>query len=116
MGCCTSAPEKPKKKTESVSYTQQQATFPQQGQRYTQEPQVHISRGPPGYNASNISGPMAPGMSPFGRSYMPQVGPPTVSLPGVGGGALTFVALYNYDARTAEDLSFNKGETRQQER
>ena len=26
-----------------------------------------------------------------------------------GGGALTFVALFDYEARTAEDLSFHKG-------
>lgn len=30
--------------------------------------------------------------------------------PPVSGGVLTFVGLYDYDARTAEDLSFRKGE------
>ena len=35
--------------------------------------------------------------------------------PAQGGGAVMFVALYNYTARTAEDLSFVKGE-REKER
>lgn len=38
--------------------------------------------------------------NPFSRG--PAVGP-------TGGGALTFVALFDYEARTAEDLSFRKG-------
>jgi hypothetical protein len=40
--------------------------------------------------------------NPFARA-----GPATQSMG--GGGALTFVALFDYEARTAEDLSFNKG-------
>lgn len=53
-----------------------------------------------------VSGPMQPGGA-FARGYnMPQMGATGAS---VGGGALSFVALYNYDARTAEDLSFVKG-------
>ena len=37
--------------------------------------------------------------------------PPADVMPGSGGGMTkTFVALYDYDARTDEDLSFKKGE------
>ena len=42
--------------------------------------------------------------NPFmNRTQMQSVGPATT------GGALTFVALFDYEARTAEDLSFRKG-------
>ena len=105
MGCCTSAPEKPRKKSDSVSYTNQ--TNPQK-----HEPQIQITHNPPhgGHiprgHVSNISGPMHAGGA-FSRAYVPQVGAP--SIPGAGAGALTFVALYNYEARTKEDLSFGKG-------
>lgn len=99
MGCCTSAPEQPKKKADSVSFTHQSQSNAQQQVR------VMPSHHPP---VSQISGPMQPG-NPFQRAYMPgQIGAP-MGAP-VGGGALTFVALYNYDARTSEDLSFMKGE------
>ena len=53
---------------------------------------------------SSISGPMQ--SNPFQRS-MPGGGG---GMPGGGsGGALTYVALYDYDARTHEDLTFRKG-------
>ena len=45
---------------------------------------------------------------PFNAGGFVQAGPH----PGGGGGALTYVALYSYSARTAEDLSFVKGERR----
>ena len=105
MGCCTSAPEQPKKKADSVSFTHQSQTT----SNSTHQVRVMPSHQP--QQVSQISGPMQPG-NPFQRAYMPgqiQIGSPTVGAP-VGGGALTFVALYNYEARTSEDLSFMKGE------
>jgi len=102
MGCCTSAPEQPKKKADSVSFTHQSQTT----SNSTHQVRVMPSHQP--QQVSQISGPMQPG-NPFQRAYMPgQIGAPTVGAP-VGGGALTFVALYNYEARTSEDLSFMKG-------
>ena len=106
MGCCTSAPEQPKKKSDSVQYTPQQSQHPA-GRR--QEPSRIPVTHAPQQHVSSISGPMQPGGG-FGRPYMPNIGAPMVPGGGGGGGALTFVALYNYEARTAEDLSFVKGE------
>lgn len=59
-----------------------------------------------------ISGPGGP-FGPPGMGGGMGMGPGRIGapmMPGAGGGALTFVALYSYDARTAEDLSFTKGE------
>lgn len=120
MGGCASSPEEPQKKDNSVQYTKQQhQQYHQQGQR--QRPVGPASHGVPTRQSphtqqyhhqqpvSSISGPVQPGGG-FGRAYIPGVSAPAVQ--GGGGGALTFVALYNYDARTAEDLSFSKGESR----
>lgn len=114
MGCCTSSPEKPKTQSGSVSYTNQTNSGYKQP---VQQPQAHLQ--PMGHGNMHmahahaqqqrmpmVSGPMQPGGA-FARGYnMPQMGATGAS---VGGGALSFVALYNYDARTAEDLSFVKG-------
>lgn len=53
--------------------------------------------------AQHRQGPFSPG------GFMP--GGPTqgVGMPRSQQGALTFIALYSYSARTAEDLSFSKG-------
>ena len=117
MGCCTSSPEEPKKKSDSVQYTnqqQRQQVLPSQGvprQAPVSHLQQYHQQQQPRQFVSNISGPVQPGGG-FGRAYIPGMGAPVVpGGGGGGGGALTFVALYNYDARTAEDLSFIKGET-----
>ena len=96
MGCCASA--EPQKNQESVSFTNapkhQQASAnvgargPQMGHQPAQ-----------GYNSQ----PRAAPANPF-APQAPAAGPPG------GGGALSFIALFDYDARTAEDLSFRKGE------
>lgn len=99
MGCCSSCTGKgdpPKKKEESVSFTRQQQTQRQESAHSMPAPQP----------VAQISGPMQ-SANPFQRSFAPTIAPPSG---GVVGGALTFVALYNYDARTSEDLSFVKGE------
>jgi len=98
MGCCASA-DKPQKNQESVSFTNapkhQQASANMGGGRGPQ-----IGHQPPqGYNSQ----PRANPTNPF-ASQAPAAGPPG------GGGALSFIALFDYDARTAEDLSFRKGE------
>ena len=120
MGSCTSSPEKPKQNSGSVAYTQKQqqqqasahhnAGMPQQthsmniqhaGQpRYQGGPQHMMSP-----MSSSISGPMQG--NPFQRG-IPGVG---VGPMGGGGrvGTLTYIALYDYDARTHEDLTFRKG-------
>ena len=112
MGGCTSSPEKPRQNPDSVAFTHQQQHQPSQ---------VHMNSGPashpmamqrsggyPGQpshmspmGGGSISGPMQ--SNPFQRSM------PGSSIPGGSGGALTYVALYDYDARTHEDLTFRKG-------
>ena len=48
------------------------------------------------------------------NQYVPQAPPQPQAIiqqpPPVPGGVLTFIGLYDYDARTAEDLSFRKSE------
>lgn len=112
MGCCTSAPE-PKKSDGSVSFTSQQKTAPQKpvqavhggqhGGHGHAGGQVHLGHpSSGGYNRQPVmTTPNANPNNPFSR-----VGPVTQS---IGGGALSFVALFDYEARTAEDLSFRKG-------
>lgn len=64
--------------------------------------QVHMGGGhPQGYNRQPVIAVQNMPGNPF------RVGPATQSIG--GGGALTFVALFDYEARTAEDLSFHKG-------
>lgn len=109
MGCCTSAPE-PKKIDGSVSFTsqaqQQKAAAQAQqgggaGRHHAGHPgggggQVHLG-GHAAAGAYRQPAPQTMQANPFQR-----VGP-------TPGGALTFVALFDYEARTAEDLSFHKG-------
>lgn len=114
MGCCTSAAE-PKKKLESVSFTQQKP--PQQhGPGGQGHGQVHMGHKAAGYPGTHMGAmhqqPMvvtaANSNNPFSRGsggMQAMVGSPHVHV----GGALTFVALFDYEARTAEDLSFQKG-------
>lgn len=112
MGCCTSAAE-PQKKNESVSFqrSQQQQQHGVQGHGGGGQVRVHqpTAQGQ-GYGRQPMhqQGGMAQGNpnNPFINrtpGVMQSVGPPTT------GGALTFVALFDYEARTAEDLSFRKG-------
>ena len=113
MGGCTSSPEKPKTKSDSVSFTSQQQNvqkFDAHGGHVSM--QQHRGYGGPQHHqqprVTNIGGPMQPS-NPFQRANMVGGGPVHIT-PGGGTGALSFVALYDYDARTAEDLSFRKGE------
>ena len=127
MGCCTSAPEQPRKKSNSMSYKANPgppggAGGPPPGSQqvpanYRYTPGMghpgapvggHIRQGPP------PQGYMMGGPPQVGGHMVPQVGGAMV--PQVGGGpqfkqrsALMFVGLYRYDARTPEDLSFEKG-------
>lgn len=108
MGCCESAPE-PQKIDGSVSFTSQKK--PAQQHQPASGPGLHPGHGnhgsggqvhlghPQNYNRQPVVGQSMPG-NPFSR-----VGPATQGT----GGALTFVALFDYEARTAEDLSFHKG-------
>ena len=114
MGGCTSSPEKPKQNQDSVAFTHQQQHQPsqvhvnsgpsghpmamQRSGGYPGVGQTHMMGGPMG--GGSISGPMQ--SNPFQRSM------PGGSMAG-SGGALTYVALYDYDARTHEDLTFRKG-------
>lgn len=124
MGCCTSKPETPKPAAGSVTYTSQHPTQPSPGMgRSGGVGQVHpVSPGRlniahhPQPQQMQIGGPMGQQRSgPFAPRFGGQqamVGQPMIGGPmrPQQGGALTFVALYNYTARTAEDLSFVKGE------
>ena len=120
MGCCASQPETPKPVPGSVTYTQQQSAQQQHQQHHPSNAsagnQVQFQQRKP----AAVSGPMGGGGQPHGgpfgapRGYGApggQMGGPMMGGAGRGqGGALTFIALYNYSARTAEDLSFVKGE------
>ena len=119
MGCCASQPETPKPVPGSVTYTQQQSAQQQHQQHHPNASagnQVQFQQRKP----AAVSGPMGGGGQPHGgpfgapRAYGApggQMGGPMMGGAGRGqGGALTFIALYNYSARTAEDLSFVKGE------
>lgn len=113
MGGCTSSPEKPKTKSDSVSFTSQQQTvqkFDAHGGHIHAQQQQRGYGGPQHQQriTANIGGPMQPN-NPFQRANIVGGGPVHIP-PGGGSGALSFVALYDYDARTAEDLSFAKGE------
>lgn len=114
MGGCASNPEKPKQNPTSVAFTSQQQ----------QNSQIRHNSGPPSSHAIAIQrsggytgGPQTHMMAPMGSISSPmQNNPFQRAMPGVGvmsgstaGGALTYVALYDYDARTHEDLTFRKG-------
>lgn len=100
MGCCASS--EPQKKTESVSFT-----TPKQGRQNQGDPGrslVHVGGPGGGYRGPMDGAPQQMNSNPFNRGQAPNMGHP------VGGtGVLSFVALFDYDARTAEDLSFRKG-------
>ena len=114
MGGCTSSPEKPTRQPASVAYSpggnQRAGAQGQSGPPRAQQP-ARANPQPSRAPVSQISGPMG---GPFGRAAGgggyggARIGAPAI--PGGGGGALAFVALYGYEARTAEDLSFAKGE------
>ena len=129
MGGCTSSPEKPKQNSGSVAYTQkqqqqQQAAHPQHNSGpVSQSRAVNMPHGGgggggggyPGGSATHMMQPMAGSISgpmqgnPFQRGMpgMGMGGP--MGGGGRGGGTLTYIALYDYDARTHEDLTFRKG-------
>ncbi|CAL8315157.1 unnamed protein product [Merluccius merluccius] len=75
---------------------------------YGAEPNPYPSLGgqaPPSYN---FNAPVGPSMAVFGGvTPSMHTGAPR---PGGGTGVTLFMALYDYDARTAQDLSFRKGE------
>ena len=104
MGCVGSS-EKPQAKSESGRFEVDRNQSNQHGQpqRYHNQPQPSYPFPGGQKPASSISGPMVQG-NPFAA----RMGPPGG---GQTGGALSFVALYDYTARTAEDLSFHKGES-----
>ena len=115
MGCCASTPsERPKPTDDSKAYVPKQSPggahsnnnvhmppsqpshmYPQQQAPRQMSAPVHQQQGP-------RSGPFNPG---GGGPFNPGIGGPTRP----HGGVLTYVALYSYSARTAEDLSFIKG-------
>lgn len=107
MGNCVSSP--PEKVGESTSFTSKQQQNPP---RYPPTSQPNQQHGYPMQSqpSGSISGPMQPG-NPFMRGMPGQMRgqPMSGGGGGVGSGALSFVALYEYTARTAEDLSFHKG-------
>lgn len=114
MGCCGSSAEKPRQKPDSVSYAQQGSAR---------------GKGPPPNSAPNMGG--GPGYPPYQQQAQPYRQQPAQLAPNLGytgapppqlgavpripggptmtGGALVFLGLYKYEARTAEDLSFEKG-------
>ena len=97
MGCCASTPsERPKPTDESKAYVPK----PPLGGAHQQQPPRQIPA--PDQQQGPRSGPFNPG---GGGPFNPGIGGPMRP----HGGVLTYVALYSYSARTAEDLSFIKG-------
>lgn len=102
MGSCTSEPEKPKQGPDTKKWISTDPHAQQVGQRNPQGNNVQPliqppnSQQPGAYNPGGFIHPQA----------VPRVGAPMRQ---PQGGTLTFIALYNYSARTAEDLSFSKG-------
>ncbi|XP_067862778.1 tyrosine-protein kinase Fyn-like isoform X1 [Heptranchias perlo] len=85
-----------------------QNTNPRYGPDPTNQTQTAVFTRIPDFNSFHDATSSA--LTPFGGS----VGYPTGSLPtrsgGVPGGVTLFIALYDYDARTEDDLTFRKGE------
>ena len=98
MGCCASA--EPQKKNESVAFTNNPRQ-PQQKQMAPGRGQVHVGAHPGGGYRGHMEAPthQPVNSNPFHR------GPAVANM----GPVLSFVALFDYNARTAEDLSFRKG-------
>lgn len=124
MGCCGSSAEKPRQNPSSISYGQQgsrnkgapPASNPNMGggPAYPSYPQ----QTQPGYRQPPVQQHPQGGMS-YHPGAPPNLGGGVVGSvpriagaggPVMGGGALVFLGLYKYEARTAEDLSFDKGQ------
>lgn len=103
MGCCASSSPaaKPVQPQTFVKPPADNRPQPEVQAAKKTVPQPVQSQTQPGRTGSTTTG------ASGGRSYQqpPFVPAPTGSVPGV----LTFIALYKYDARTKEDLSFVKG-------
>ncbi|XP_065176206.1 tyrosine-protein kinase SRK2-like [Sycon ciliatum] len=98
MGCCCSGGEK------SSGNHQQNSHQPNQPQQ-PQNLNFTDSHGGPTAGGPSATGGMA-GMGGGGPRSLPAAPAPTTPM----SNANIFLALYDYDARTAEDLSFKKGE------
>lgn len=110
MGCCTSQSETPKVGANSQAFVPpQQRQPPPQSQAVMSQPTAmamhqHQQHQMKMAASQHRQGPFNPGgfvhgvPTQGGAMIRPQQS-----------GALTFIALYNYSARTAEDLSFVKG-------
>ena len=125
MGCCASAPEQPRKKSNSMSYTNQGGGGgggPVGGANSYQHKPMNAGGYPPSAAYPSNAAPRGPGYNMGGPpqigggAMVPQVGG---AVPHIGGGgtmgggrsALMFIGLYRYEARTPEDLSFDKGQS-----
>ena len=114
MGCCVSGTEKPQTKKESQVFTTtakgnqsqmvqgRQAGYPAQAP-YNPQPPVQVSMA-----AVPTVGATAYPANPAFVGRTPTVGVVAAGTPRPSA-ALMFVGLYRYDARTHEDLSFDKG-------
>ena len=68
---------------------------------------ILLSSSNPGQKKENSDGPTG---QPFGGSVAPGGLGCNTGLTGLQGGGVTFIALYHYEAFTAEDLSIKKGD------
>ena len=99
MGCCASS-SPTAKPTQPQTFVKPPADSAAQAEQKKTVPQPVVSQ-----SQSGRAGSVATAASSAPRSYPSFVPAPTGPAPG----ALTFIALYKYDARTKEDLSFVKG-------
>ena len=112
MGCQNSTPEHPVKKDNTKAYGGPNVNQSGHGgpnrtgyPSYNQPPPHHAQPMGGGYPAPFNQGGYA------GQQMVPQMGGGVPQLGGgMGGGrgVLMFIALYRYEARTPEDLSFDK--------
>uniref|UniRef100_A0A8C5Q717 Tyrosine-protein kinase n=1 Tax=Leptobrachium leishanense TaxID=445787 RepID=A0A8C5Q717_9ANUR len=110
MGCIKSKEDK----GPSIKYRSEPKPDPisQYGADPTQTTPLTAIKGPPSNFNSHSMTPFggSSGMTPFGGASS-LFSPVPASYPGgIIGGVTVFVALYDYEARTSEDLSFRKGE------
>lgn len=109
MGCCASQSETPKPGVNSQAFVPPQSRPPPSqapvgmSQPTAMAMQQHQQHQIKMAAAQHRQGPFSPG------GFMPGGPPQGVGMPRSQQGALTFIALYSYSARTAEDLSFAKG-------
>ncbi len=113
MGCHNSTPEHPVRNEGTTAYGGQTVNpggahsrpgYPPFNQQHQQPPSMMHHQPPPQMGGGYPYNPQG-----YGGTVAPQLGGSVMSGGMVGRGVLMFTGLYRYEARTPEDLSFEKG-------